>query len=174
VEQRIPAQRNRHVRRPFRGREEKLRKVLGLRWDTERDEICVDVKLNYGKKVKGANLEEDAPLSDPESALPKVITCRILWRVTQSQYDPLNLLSVYTVRWKLLMRRVMLKGKGGGWESALDKEEEDEFRNLLRDLNDLRKIRLPRGVQPWRTNSKSPCSWSLGTGQGKHAAYWYI
>jgi hypothetical protein len=50
--------------------EGELRKVLGLRWDTERDKICVDVKLNFGEKVKGAYLEEDAPLSDPESALP--------------------------------------------------------------------------------------------------------
>ncbi len=40
------------------------RKVLGLRWDTKEDEICVDVKLNYGEKVKGAYLEEDAPLAD--------------------------------------------------------------------------------------------------------------
>jgi hypothetical protein len=89
-------------------------------------EICVDVKLNYGEKVKGANLEEDAPLTDPESALTNVITRRVLWRVVQSQYDPLGLLSVYMVRWKLLMRKAMLKGKGGRWESALDKKEEEE------------------------------------------------
>ncbi len=71
-----------------------LRKVLGLRCDTKRDEICMDIELNYGEKVKGAYLGEDAPLTDPESALPQVITRRILWRVAQSQYDPLDLLSV--------------------------------------------------------------------------------
>jgi hypothetical protein len=70
------------------GRDGELRKVLGLRWDTQRDEICVDITLNYGEKVKGAYLEEDAPLTDPESALPRVITRRVLWRVAQSQYDP--------------------------------------------------------------------------------------
>jgi hypothetical protein len=43
-------------------------------WDTQEDKICVDVKLNYEEKVKGAYLEEDAPLPDPESALPSVIT----------------------------------------------------------------------------------------------------
>ncbi len=87
-----------------------LRKVLGLRWDTQEDKICVDIKLNYGEKVKGAYLEDDAPLSDPESALPRVIMRRVLWRVAQSQYDPLGLLSVYMVKWKLLMRKVTLKG----------------------------------------------------------------
>jgi hypothetical protein len=65
-----------------------LRKVLGLRWDTQEDKICVDIKLNCGEKVKGAYLEEDGPLADPESALPQVITRRVLWRVAQSQYDP--------------------------------------------------------------------------------------
>ncbi len=143
---------------------EELRKVLGLRRDTEKDEICVDVKLNYGEKVKGAYLEEDAPSSNPESALPQVITCRILWRVAQSQYDPLGLLSVYMVRWKLLMRRVTLKGKGGGWESPLDKEEEDEFRNLLRDLNDLCEIRFPRCVQPLEGQFWKPLIMVFGDG----------
>jgi hypothetical protein len=47
----------------------KLRKVLGLRWDTERDEICLDIKLNYGEKGKGVCTEEDPPLADPESTL---------------------------------------------------------------------------------------------------------
>jgi hypothetical protein len=60
-----------------------------------------------------------------------------MWRVAQSQYDPLELLSVYMVKWKLLMRKVTLNGKGGGWESALDREEEEEFRGLLRDMNEL-------------------------------------
>jgi hypothetical protein len=101
-------------------------------------------------------LEEDAPLSNHESALPQIITRRVLWRVAQSQYDPLGLLSVYMVIWKLLMRRVTLKGKGGGWESPLDKEEEDEFRRLLRDLNELREIRFPRCVQPLEGPFKKP------------------
>jgi hypothetical protein len=58
-----------------------LRKVLGLGWDMKEAEICVDVKLNYGEKVKVAYLEEDAPITDPESVLPSLITRKILWRV---------------------------------------------------------------------------------------------
>jgi hypothetical protein len=44
----------------------------------------VDVKLNYGEKVKGDYTEEDAPQADLESALPSQVTRRILWRVAQS------------------------------------------------------------------------------------------
>jgi hypothetical protein len=91
-----------------------LRKVLGLRWDKEKDEICVDIKLNNGEKLNVAYTEGNASLADPESTLPSRITRRILWRVAQSQYDPLGLLSVYMVKWTLLMRKVTLKGKSGG------------------------------------------------------------
>jgi hypothetical protein len=141
-----------------------LRKVLGLRWDTQKDEICVDIRLNYGEKMKGAYLEEDAPLSDPESALTRSITRRVLWRVAQSQYDPLGLLSVYMVRWKLLMRKVTLKGKEGGWETPLDREEKEEFRQLLRDLKELREIRFPRCVQPLEGQFKNAMLMVFGDG----------
>jgi hypothetical protein len=55
-----------------------FRKVLGLGWDTKEDKICVDMKLNNGEKVKGAYLEEDAPLADPERILPSLVMQRIL------------------------------------------------------------------------------------------------
>jgi hypothetical protein len=129
-----------------------------------------DIKLNYGEKVKGAYREEDTPLADPESALPQVITRRVLWRVAQSQYDPLGLLSVYMVKWKLLMRKVTLKGKEGGWETPLDKEEEEEFRQLLRDLKELREIRLQDVCSLWRDSSRIRCCWSLEMDRGKPAA----
>jgi hypothetical protein len=31
------------------GEDGELRKVLGLRWDTQKDNICMDIKLNYGE-----------------------------------------------------------------------------------------------------------------------------
>jgi hypothetical protein len=48
------------------------------------DKICVGVKLNYGEKVKGVYLEEDAPLTDPESALPSQVTQDIVEGVAES------------------------------------------------------------------------------------------
>jgi hypothetical protein len=76
--------------------------------------------------------------------------------VAQSRYKPLGLLSVYIVKWKLLMRKVTLKAKEGGWESPLDQEEETEFRSLLRDKVELRKIRFPRCVLPLEGQFKKP------------------
>ncbi len=61
-----------------------LRKVLGLRWDTGKDEIYVDIKLKYGEKKKGAYMEENACLIEPEVNLSSRITRRVLQRVAQS------------------------------------------------------------------------------------------
>jgi hypothetical protein len=133
--------------------------VLGLR-----DKICVDIKLNYGEKVKGVYTEEDAPLTDPESTLPSHVTRRILWRVAQSLYDPLGLLSGYMVKWKLLMWKVTLKGKNRGLESILEYEEEAEFRGLLRDMDELRKIRFPRCVSPLEGQFRKPLLLVFGDG----------
>ncbi len=168
--QRVPVQGDCHDWGPP-GKGWRIR-VLGLRWDTEEGEICVDVKLNYGEKVKGAYTEEDASLTDPKSALPRWVTRRILWRVAQGQYDPLGFLSVYMVKWKQLMRKVILKGKGGRWESALDQEEEEEFRGLLQDLNELRKIRFPRCLQPLEGQFKKPLLLVFGGGSQGLAARW--
>jgi hypothetical protein len=80
-------------------------KVLGLIWETEVNRLKVDVKLNLGAKRVGLHLKENIELSEePEKALPEAITKRELWRVAQGQYDPLGLLCVFTIRFKILMR----------------------------------------------------------------------
>jgi hypothetical protein len=56
-----------------------LRKVLGLSWDTEKDEICINVKINYGEKKKRAYEEDSADLSRPEASLQDRITRRVPW-----------------------------------------------------------------------------------------------
>jgi hypothetical protein len=71
------------------GESGKLRKkVLGLRWDTEKDYFSVEVKVTSGEKEKGlytVHTEDYADLSCPEASLPDRIIRRVLWRVAQSQ-----------------------------------------------------------------------------------------
>jgi hypothetical protein len=81
------------------------KKVLGLIWDTAADRLRMDVKVNFSGKQKGARVDPDADLEeDVDVFTPDHIMKRMLWRVAQGQYDPLGLLSPYTIRLKLLMR----------------------------------------------------------------------
>jgi hypothetical protein len=59
-------------------------KVLGLIWETEKDRLKVEVKLNLGAKKAGLHLMDNLELEEePEKALPDVITKRELWRVAR-------------------------------------------------------------------------------------------
>jgi hypothetical protein len=67
------------------------------------DDIFVEVKFNFGEKIKGAFAEEDADLEHLEDNLLQKITKKVLWTVVQSKYDPLGLLSAYMIKRKMLM-----------------------------------------------------------------------
>jgi hypothetical protein len=127
------------------------RKVLGLIWETETDRLKVDVKLNLGAKRAGLHLKENIELSDePENALPEAVTKRELWRVAQGQYDPLGLLCVFTVRFKILMRNIVGEGppKVSGWDDPVPANVNKEFREVITHLGSLRTITFPRAAKP--------------------------
>ncbi len=91
----------------------KPRKVLGLEWETQRDKLQVDVKLNTGGKVGGARVQEDIDLEgDLDKAIPGAITKRNLWRVVQGQYEPLGLLCVFTILFKISMQSLLNEEEG--------------------------------------------------------------
>ncbi len=56
------------------------------------------------------------------------------------------------------------QGQRGNWETPLDKEEEEEVRQLLRDLKELREIRFPRCVQPREGQFRRPMLLVFGDG----------
>jgi hypothetical protein len=68
----------------------------------------VIVEINYDKKKKGAYTKEDASLKCPKTSFLNKIMRRLQWRVAQSQYDLLGLLSACMITRKLLMKVVTL------------------------------------------------------------------
>jgi hypothetical protein len=91
-----------------------------------------------------ADLEEDVDVFTPDH-----ITKRMLWRVAQGQYDPLGLLSPYTIRLKLLMRGMAQEsGKVTGWDEEVPAAVADDFKGILEDMKVLRDITFPRSIRP--------------------------
>ncbi len=64
------------------------KKVLGLIWDMAADRLQMDVKVNFRGKQKGAGVDPDANLGEVDSFTTDKISRRMLWGVTQGQYDP--------------------------------------------------------------------------------------
>ena len=58
------------------------KKVLGLIWETKRDRLRIDVKVNFSNKQWGARTALDEDLEDDEEEfVPEVSTKGVLWRV---------------------------------------------------------------------------------------------
>jgi hypothetical protein len=57
-----------------------------------------------------------------------------------------RLLSVYMIKWKILTQKVTSEVGAKGWDKALEGKEEKKFLTPLRDLDVLRKIKIPRYI----------------------------
>ena len=131
---------------------EEPQKVLGLGWEPEADVIFVGTSVNISAKKKGVKELPDIELAEIVEKFPAEITRRMVWRIVLGQYDLLGLISVFTIKLKLIMKR--LAGEQGDvvgkamWDKPVPKELRDEFLQTLEDLLRLKKVRFPRCVVP--------------------------
>jgi hypothetical protein len=148
------------------------RKVLGLFWDTEKDNILLDIKINFSGKRKGAKLAPDVDLEeeDIDEVTHKVVTKRMVWRVAQAQYDPLGLVSPFMIQFKLVMRSLCTEeGKVVGWDEPIDEASLIAFKKAMSGLRELKKIYFPRSIQPQGIPAEPPML--LVFGDGSREAY---
>ena len=129
-----------------------LIKVLGLIWNTEKDEFQVDIKVNFSGKRGGVNTAPDVDLDEnlADKDLQQTVTKRLVWRIAQSQYDPLGLLAPYTVKLKAVIRELCSKEGAAkrGWDDIAPTQTVENFRNAISGLGELKKITLPRSIHP--------------------------
>ena len=82
----------------------KNEKVLGVAWNVKEVVLSFVVKLNFSPKVRKICGEPDLNLNVLHGNIPNVVTRKILLSQINGIYDPLGLLSPYTVRAKILMK----------------------------------------------------------------------
>ena len=106
-------------------------RVLGLYWDTRRDELSFNVGIDRVEAAVVAGVER--------------LTKRELLRVIMSVYDPLGLISPFTLRSRLLMQAVWRSGVG--WDDALGHEEREAWAAWVAGLSEVARCRVPRGLR---------------------------
>ena len=110
--------------------------ILGLLWDTSKDEIYCDINL--------------------ESILSTPLTRRTLLSVSQSVFDPIGILSPSTVLPKLLIQESWKEKHT--WDEELPKIIADKFEEWLRQVCWLKNCRIPRKLI---LISANPSSYSI-------------
>ena len=101
-------------------------KVLGTCWNTETDELY----FNFDDLLQYAN------------TLP--VTKRSLLKITAKVYDPLGLLSPFTITMKVLFQDVCAVRLDIDWDDTLTREAKERWVLFLNHLKWLNQIRVPR------------------------------
>ncbi|XP_037298672.1 uncharacterized protein LOC119190571 [Manduca sexta] len=113
------------------GGEHQHSKILGLRWDPERDELGFNTAMSrVPKEVKRKCARP------PREALSTVM----------SIYDPLGLLSVYTIRAKIILQNLWRLKMS--WEERVPEEDGKLFATWLSQLSAIGQLRIPRHYGP--------------------------
>ena len=120
--------------------------VLGVSWSPEEDLITFRVTLNFSKKRHGdrtgPNLERD---SLPES-LPSILTKRLVLQQVMMIYDPMGLVSPFTLLAKIYLRETWQLGLD--WDDALPPQLYKKWADFFQKLFLLEDLRFPRSLRP--------------------------
>ena len=130
-----------------------MQKVLGMHWDKNKDEFCFIGKLSFGKKLCLAkNSDNDADLIG--SAVPNKLTKRQILSQINGIYDPLGLVSPFTVRAKILMRKLWAEQKDLGWDDPIKEEHYSEWKEFFSEFSSLHLMKVQRCIKPSNTDGQ--------------------
>nr|XP_049693327.1 uncharacterized protein LOC126053911 [Helicoverpa armigera] len=103
-------------------------KILGLYWSAERDELGFNTAMN--RVPAEVRNRKRAP------------TKREALSAVMSIYDPLGLLSHYTVRAKIILQNLWRLQMS--WDDSIPQEDNEQFSEWLSQLSNLTDLKLPR------------------------------
>ena len=125
-------------------------KVLGVIWDPTTDNFHYKVKLSFSPKKKNTRTHKDATPANvqPTYSVPEVLTKRMILSQVNSIYDPLGLAGPYTVRAKILMRKLRTYETKLDWDDPISEEYGREWMTFFNDLPEMEKITVKRCLKP--------------------------
>ncbi|XP_075170482.1 uncharacterized protein LOC142242847 [Haematobia irritans] len=109
----------------FEGPNSDMEKVLGMWWDTEKDEF--GFFENYSDTIKDQNFKP---------------TKRNVLRVIMTIFDPLGLLAHFVIHGKILMQDIWRSGVG--WDEPIESAECEKWWKWINILPKISTVRIPR------------------------------
>ena len=88
----------------------------------------------------------DLTALDVPAQIPSILTKRAILSQLNDIYDPLGLGTPFTVKAKMLMRR--LNAEGFGWDDPVPDHERAEWRRFFTDLFNMEGITFARSTRP--------------------------
>lgn len=132
--------------------EEGEQKVLGVRWNSSRDEFCFKTQLNFSPKIRKARSGPNLTQAQVPNLIPAILTKRMVLSQINGIYDPLGLAAPFTIRAKILMRKLWLgESKDLSWDDPIPASLREEWAQFFVELFNMEKVKFKRCVKPRNT-----------------------
>ena len=125
---------------------EDQQKVLGVCWNRFLDVLKYVVNINLSPKKRGIRKGEDLMKHDIPDRVPLKLTKRMVLSLINSIFDPLGLLTPFTVTAKLLLKELWKQDLD--WDDELNKEDWSRVTEFIRDTFELESISFKRCMKP--------------------------
>ena len=127
-----------------------IEKVLGIMWDPVHDQLCFKAKLNLcpKRKKKKRSAQNATKEKEDQSVPPQLLTKRMILSQINSMYDPLGLAGPFTVRAKILMRRLWASDEKLDWDDPIPEETKQHWLTFFDDLTEMNNVRFERCMRP--------------------------
>ena len=126
--------------------------VLGLNWDPKEDHFKYKVKLNFSRKIRNVRQGPNLTITNVDSSVPRNLTKRMVLSQIAAVYDPLGLITPFTLFPKLLMRELSSNEKNTSakytWDDALPDRLRDKWCSFFHEMYELEDLTFKRCIKP--------------------------
>ena len=119
-------------------------KVLGLQWNPQPDTLSFKLSVNFSEKRGAGRIGPDLTDKDLESIRNMVLTKRLCLQAAAQNFDPLGLITAYSVKYKLLLKEIVALEYG--WDDPLSLELQNKWKDLLCESLTLPQLSFPRSI----------------------------
>lgn len=117
--------------------ETNVEKVLGVVWDHENDKVSYKISLKKNLLAQNS-----------ESVRPQRLTKRKISSQEDQIFDPVGFASVFVIRWKIGFQHLWQKGLD--CDSELSERDEENWRHLFTEMENLNALKFERCLTPIR------------------------
>ena len=122
--------------------------MLGVQWNSAVDEFCFITSINFSPKRRKIRDGPNLTVDQIPHSIPIGLTKRMILSQVNGIYDPLGLATPFTIRAKIMMRRLFTEQKQLEWDDAIPEEYRDEWAQFFREMFNMEKIQFDRCVKP--------------------------
>ena len=97
-------------------------RVLGMQWSPRDDVFKFTVHLNFSRKRRGIHISPNLSPEQLSIETPAALKKRMVLLQMNGVYDPMGLIALFTVRAKILMRKLWQVPKQIGWDYPIPTE----------------------------------------------------